>query len=83
MSAATIVLLDAFMLLFVAALIASIQRQEFELSWLFVAATVQIGLHALVDFSMQMPAVVFAYLLLAGLAFGRSSARRRLGVSRA
>ncbi|MEA3641106.1 MAG: O-antigen ligase family protein [Lamprobacter sp.] len=74
---ATLVLVGAFVLMLVSALMAAIQRQEFELALLFVAATVQIGLHSLVDFSMQMPAVVFAYLLLAGLAFG-SSARTRV-----
>lgn len=69
---ATLILLSAFLLMLISALKASIQRQEFEFSLLFVAATVQIGLHSLVDFSMQMPAVVFAYLFLTGLAFGSS-----------
>ncbi len=72
---ATIALISAFGLLFVSAVTMSIRREEFELALLFVAATLQIGLHSLVDFSMQIPAVVFAYLFLAGLAFG-SAARR-------
>jgi O-antigen ligase len=72
---ATIALISAFGLLFAAAVSMSIRRDEFELALLFVAATVQVGLHSLVDFSMQMPAVVFAYLFLAGLAFGSAAQR--------
>ncbi|MBK5940064.1 O-antigen ligase family protein [Halochromatium roseum] len=67
---ATLALISAFGLLLAAALRMILQRDEFEFALLFVVATVQIGLHSLVDFSMQMPAVVFAYLFLAGLAFG-------------
>jgi hypothetical protein len=72
---ATIALISAFGLMFVGALMMLVQREEFELSLLFLAATVQVGLYALVDFSMQMPAVVLAYLFLAGLAFGSASQR--------
>ncbi|MBK1705932.1 O-antigen ligase family protein [Halochromatium glycolicum] len=77
---ATIALMGAFALLLGTALVMSAQRQELELALLFVAATVQVGLHALVDFSMQMPAVVLAYLFLAGAAFG--SAPQRSGHAR-
>ncbi|WP_323696878.1 O-antigen ligase family protein [Thiorhodovibrio litoralis] len=72
---ATLVLLSAFLLMLASALKLYLSRTDFELALLFIAATVQIGVHALVDFSMQMPAVVFAYLFLAGAAFGAS--RRR------
>ncbi|MEA1048997.1 O-antigen ligase family protein [Lamprobacter modestohalophilus] len=72
---ATIALLGAFGLLLGTALVMSAQRQEFELALLFVAATVQVGLHSLADFSMQMPAVVLAYLFLAGAAFGSAPLR--------
>jgi O-antigen ligase len=72
---ATIALVGAFALLLGTALTMSAQRQEFELALLFVAATVQVGLHSLADFSMQMPAVVLAYLFLAGAAFGSAPQR--------
>ncbi|NEX18155.1 MAG: hypothetical protein C1943_16485 [Halochromatium sp.] len=78
---ATIALLSAFGLLFASALTMVIRREEFELPLLFVAVTVQIGLHSLVDFSMQMPAVVFAYLFLAGLAFGGAARKGAVGAS--
>lgn len=72
---ATMTLLGTFGLLLGTALVMSAQRQEFELALLFVAATVQVGLHSLADFSMQMPAVVLAYLFLAGAAFGSAPQR--------
>lgn len=72
---ATIALVSAFALLLVTAVAMAARRQEYELPLLFVAATVQVGLHSLVDFSMQMPAVVFAYLFLAGAAFGSAAQR--------
>lgn len=74
---ATIALVGAFVLVFVSAVVMSVRRQEFELALLFVAATVQIGLHSLVDFSMQMPAVAMAYLFLAGAAFGGKARQSR------
>ena len=76
---ATIALISAFALVFASAVSMSIRREEPEVPLLFVAATVQVGLHSLVDFSMQMPAVVFAYVLLAGLAFG--GAARKTGLA--
>lgn len=46
-------------------------RGQFEPALLSAAATVQVAVHATVDFSLQMPAVVFAYLFLALAAFGQ------------
>ena len=37
-----------------------------------VAATIQLGLHVLVDFSIEMPAVAFAYVIIMGLAYRQS-----------
>ncbi|MBK1719639.1 O-antigen ligase family protein [Thiocystis violacea] len=67
----------AFLLLLLVAWRLSRRRSEFEFALLSFAATVQIGIHSAVDFSMQIPAVVFAYLLLALAGIGTFSHTRR------
>ncbi|TCT18719.1 O-antigen ligase family protein [Thiobaca trueperi] len=67
---AALALMLAFLVPLLAAWNMSRRRTEIEPALLSVAATVQIAVHSTVDFSMQMPAVVFAYLLLALAAFG-------------
>ncbi len=42
-----------------------------------LAATVLVGLHAFVDFSLQIPAVVVAYMYLMGIAVAQSFSSRR------
>jgi len=42
-----------------------------------LSVTVLVGLHALVDFSLQIPAVVVAYMFLIGIAVAQSSSSRR------
>jgi hypothetical protein len=36
------------------------------------AATIIVGLHSIVDFSLQIPAVTLTYLMLAGAGLGRA-----------
>ncbi|NKN34564.1 O-antigen ligase family protein [Marichromatium bheemlicum] len=67
---AALAMFAAFALLLVRAWQVSRRRHEYELALLGVAATVQVAVHATVDFSLQMPAVVYAYLLLALLGAG-------------
>lgn len=67
---AAIAMVMSFLLLLVAAWHASRVRTQYELALLAVAATVQIGVHSTVDFSMQIPAVVYAYLLVALVGLG-------------
>jgi O-antigen ligase len=46
---------------------------------LAVAATVLVGLHALVDFSLQIPAVTVAYMFLLGIGVAQSHSSRASG----
>jgi len=55
----------AVALLFIFAWYLSRRRTDYEYALLSVAATTQIAIHSSVDFSMQMPAVVFGYLCIA------------------
>ncbi|MDF1848789.1 MAG: O-antigen ligase family protein [Parvibaculaceae bacterium] len=43
-----------------------------------LAASILVGLHAFVDFSLQIPAVVVAYMFLMGIAVAQSFSSRRL-----
>lgn len=72
---AAIAMITAFILVLVAGWRASRSLKEYELALLSVAATVQIGVHSAVDFSMQMPAVVYAYLLVALVGLGQLQGR--------
>jgi O-antigen ligase len=47
------------------------------------AATVLAGLHSVVDFGLEIPAVAMAYAFLLGLGFGQAWSGRRNGRSRA
>lgn len=67
-----------FLILLIVAWQASRRRTEYEFALLSVAATVQIGIHSAVDFSMQMPAVVFAYLVVALVGAGAGASPRRV-----
>jgi O-antigen ligase len=60
----------AFLTLLIAAWYATRLGKDLEPALLAVAATIQVALHSMVDFSLQIPAVVFAYLLVALAAFG-------------
>jgi O-antigen ligase len=53
------------------------RRQNRELPLLGVAATLVVGAHALVDFSLQIPAVTVVYMSLLGLAWAQSWSSRR------
>jgi O-antigen ligase len=53
------------------------RRQDRELPVLGVAATFVVGAHALVDFSLQIPAVTVVYMGLLGLAWAQSWSSRR------
>lgn len=77
---AALAMFSAFLLVLTAAWRASRVRGEIELALLSVAATVQIGVHSVVDFSMQMPAVVFAYLTVALAALGHRQGASVAGV---
>lgn len=68
---AAVAMVTAFVLLLMAAWRASRIRTQYELALLSVAATVQIGIHSAVDFGMQIPAVVYAYLLVALVGIGQ------------
>ncbi len=70
-----------FMAIFLAALTCLrgiwVRRQH----WLYPAvgfsASILVGAHALVDFSLQIPAVAFTYALIMGAAVGQASPSRR------
>lgn len=70
---AALVVFSAFLILLVSAWRLSRRRGEFEPALLSVAVTVQVGIHSMVDFSLQIPAVMFAYLFLALAGFGQWS----------
>lgn len=72
-----ILMMMSFVLLLVAGWRASRTRTDYEFALLSVAATIQIAVHSALDFSMQMPAVVFAYLLVALVGLGRSHSASR------
>ena len=46
-----------------------------------VAATLLVGLHALVDFSLQIPAVAVLYAFIMGVAFAQSAPQRKLAAA--
>jgi O-antigen ligase len=50
-------------------------RRNSSLPTLGVGASILVGVHALVDFSLQMPAVALTYATVLGLAVGQSRAR--------
>jgi hypothetical protein len=51
-------------------------------NWIYpaigVAATVLVGAHALVDFSLQIPAVAYTYALIMGVAVAQSLPTRKV-----
>ena len=71
-----ILMLSSFALLLIAAWRASRVRTEYEFALLSLAATIQIALHSALDFSMQLAAVVYAYLLVALVGLGRPGRAR-------
>lgn len=74
-----------FMAIFLAALTCLrgvwMRRQH----WLYPAvgfsASILVGAHSLVDFSLQIPAVAFTYALIMGAAVGQASPSRRRGTN--
>lgn len=46
-----------------------------------VAATLLVGLHALVDFSLQIPAVAVLYAFIMGVAVAQSAPQRKLAAA--
>jgi O-antigen ligase len=48
------------------------RRRDFVFPALALAASVQVGVHSLVDFSLQIPAVAATYALVLGLGFAQS-----------
>ncbi len=72
---AAMAMFAAFALLLLAAWRAGRKDGHAELALLSMAATVQIAVHSTVDFSMQIPAVVFAYLTVALVGLGKRHKR--------
>jgi O-antigen ligase len=50
-------------------------RQDYALSVAALAVILQTGVHSIVDFSLEMPANVYLFVLILALAFGRSVAQ--------
>lgn len=54
-----------------------IRRQYWIFPAIGFAASILVGAHALVDFSLQIPAVAFTYALMMGAAVGQASSKRK------
>lgn len=77
-------ILPAFALYFAILLVAIqclrgiwLRRRNWQYPAIGFAATVLVGAHSLVDFSLQIPAVAYTYALLMGAAFARSLPRKQ------
>lgn len=55
------------------------RKRDWAIAGIGVAATVLVGLHALVDFSLQIPAVAMLYAFMLGIAIAQSWSTRRPG----
>jgi O-antigen ligase len=79
---AAALLLSAFGLIVARCLHGSLTRRRMAYApALAVAATILVGLHALVDFSMQIQAVVLTWAALAGLGFAQAFSSRTIAAS--
>lgn len=56
-----------------------IRRRNRVFPLLAVGATLVVGLHAIFDFSLQMPAIAFTYATILGLGVGQAFSSRRVG----
>ena len=56
-----------------------IRKRDWAIAGIGIAATVLVGLHALVDFSLQIPAVAVLYAFMLGIAVAQSWSTRRPG----
>lgn len=70
-----------FLAIFLAALLCLrgvwVRRKDWIYPAVGFSASVLVGAHALVDFSLQIPAVAFTYALIMGAAVGQASSTRR------